>query len=327
MKKEIRLALVGAGAIGKTHAAAAFAAPGMRLVAVCDAELDRALEVAGDAANAYCSLDAMLAAEQIDGAIVATPPITHRDITERLAAHGVNVLCEKPLATTPKDARAMMRAAGRYDVIVSMASKFRFVDDVRRARELIRNGDIGELLLLENAFTSAVPMAGRWNSRPEISGGGVIIDNGTHAVDLFRYLAGPLESVRATEYRRYQQLEVEDTAMLVARAQSGVVAMSDLSWTIDKRLPYYLRIHGSEGTIDLGWKAAHLQRNGEAQAHVIGTGYSKNDAFRGLLTNFARAIAGEEPIEVSASEAIASVSAIDAAYRAMSRTNWPAVAA
>lgn len=315
-----RLALIGAGAIGVTHAEAAVAGPDVELAAVCDLDLARA-NALGErtGAHAYDSLPRLVDEERIDGAIVATPPNTHQPAAEFLMSRGIHVLCEKPFAPSVDAARSMIACAERFGVVITMAAKFRFVPDVRAARAAIASGKLGALLMIENVFTGTVMMANRWNSVPEVAGGGVIIDNGTHAVDLFRFFGGTLTEVSATEYRRYQRLPVEDTAVLFARCENGAVASSDLSWSIDKRSPYYLRLFCEGGIIELGWKRSRLQRTGSTHWSLFGKGYSKLDAFIGLQSNFARAITGTEAPEVSAEAALESVSAIDAAYRSMDR--------
>ncbi|MBV8374073.1 MAG: Gfo/Idh/MocA family oxidoreductase [Candidatus Eremiobacteraeota bacterium] len=325
MSEGLRIAVIGAGAIGRVHAQTVASSSNARLVAVCDPDEARARDCAFSGAAAFGSVDAMLARNKVDGAIVATPPNLHRSLSEQLALAGIHVLCEKPLAIATGDARAMFRTARSAGTLLTMAAKFRFVEDVRNVRSIILSGGIGETLLLENAFTCSSPMKDRWNSDPTISGGGVIIDNGTHAIDLFRYVAGPLASVRAHEIRRFQALPVEDTAVLEACCESGAVASSDLSWSIDKRLPYYLRIHGTTGSIDLGWADSRLRRDGHWFS--FGSGYSKTKSFAAVLENFIRAIRGEERPEVTEADALASVAAIEAAYRSMAEQSWLGIAA
>lgn len=315
-----RLALIGAGAIGVTHAEAAVAGSEVELVAVSDTDAERAAAIAGRAnARAYDSIAQLARNESLDGVIIATPPNTHQAIAEFMMARGIHVLCEKPFAPSVDAAQSMLLRAEQFGVLITMAAKFRFVPDVRAARAIISSGRVGPLLMIENVFTGTVMMANRWNSVPEVAGGGVIMDNGTHAVDLFRYFGGTLSEVSATEYRRYQRLPVEDTAVLFARCENGAVGSSDLSWSIDKRCPYYLRLFCEGAVIELGWKRSQIRYSGSNEWNTFGNGYSKLDSFIGLQTNFARAIMGTEAPEVSPAEAFDSVVAIDAAYRSLDR--------
>jgi predicted dehydrogenase len=315
--KRARLGLIGAGGIGTTHAHACRASAHAQLVAICDVDAKRATDLAQlVGAEAFDSLLAMNEMS-LDGVIVATPPNSHQAIAEYFALRGINVLCEKPFAPSVDAAESMIAVARKSGVLLTMASKFRFVDDVRKARSMIARGAVGELLMIENSFTSSVVMAARWNSDPRISGGGVIIDNGTHALDIFRFFGGAVTDVRATEYRRYQHLAVEDTAVLFARCENGAVATSDLSWSIDKRSDHYLRIHCSEATLELGWIRSRLRRNGDTEWRDFGSGYSKGAAFTALLDNFAGSILGVEEPAVSPEDALASVVGIDQAYRSL----------
>ena len=146
-------------------------------------------------------------------------------------------------------------------------------------------------MFAESAFTSHVDMSKRWNSNAAISGGGVLIDNGTHSVDILRYFLGNLRDIQIIEGRRMQGLPVEDTVRLFVHNDEGVMGSADLSWSIDKELETYLRLYGSNGTILVGWKESKYRRHGEPEWHTFGTGYDKIQAFRDQIENFCGAVA------------------------------------
>jgi predicted dehydrogenase len=219
----------------------------------------------------------------------------------------------------------MVEAARTAGVKLTMASKFRYVEDVIRAKSIVTSGILGEIVLFENAFTSRVDMASRWNSDSNISGGGVLIDNGTHSVDLMRYFLGPLAEVQVVEGKRVQGLPVEDTVRIFVKSTSGIMGTIDLSWSINKELDSYINIYGSHGTVFVGWKQSMYRQVSSNDWIVFGNGYDKVQAFRNQITNFCKAILGEEALLIKAEDALASVEVIEATYAALRQNQWTSI--
>jgi len=190
------------------------------------------------------------------------------------------------------------------------------------AKSIVASGVIGDVVLFENAFTSRVEMKTRWNSDPTISGGGVLVDNGTHSVDILRYFLGPLVEIQVVEGRRVQDIPVEDTVRVFVRSASGVMGSIDLSWSLNKELPFYISVYGSAGTLHVGWKEAKFRRASDAEWTVFGKGYEKVQAFRSQIDNFVHSIRGHEAPLITLADALASVEVINAAYDAMWRAAW-----
>ena len=260
---KVRWGLIGTGRIAASYGEAFGKTKNAQLVAVADVQVEAAREFAERfGCRAYGSYEAMIANDRIDAIVICTPPLWHESIAVDCMERGYHVLCEKPLAITLDSAYRMADVARRTGVVFTMASKFRYVPDVMRAHQLITEGAIGDVILFENSFTSRVSMSGRWNADPVISGGGVLIDNGTHSVDIMRYFLGPVDVVKAVAGRRVQDLDVEDTVHLFAISESGVMGNVDLSWSIDKQTESYLRLYGSKGTISVGWRSSAYKRVG-----------------------------------------------------------------
>ena len=322
----MRFGLIGAGAIAQTYAQAFAHSTSAKLVGVTDVRLEAA-QTLGERLHcpAFTSYEQMCEETDCEAAVVSTPPATHPEVCCWLLERGISVLCEKPLAINPADARMMLAAEKQSTATLKMASKFRYVSDVIEAKSIIASGVIGDVVLLENAFTSRVDMTNRWNSDPTVSGGGVLIDNGTHSVDVIRYFLGPIAEIQVVEGRRVQDIPVEDTVHVFVRSAKGVMATIDLSWSVNKELPYYLSVYGSAGTLHVGWKESKYRRAGDAEWTSFGSGYDKVQAFSSKLDNFVRSIRGIEPSLISLQDALASVEVIDAAYDAMWRSTWAAV--
>jgi predicted dehydrogenase len=322
----VRFALVGAGAIGQAYAKAFAETDLASLVAVVDVRRGAAAALAETAhCHAYTDLSDMLESAAPEAAVVCTPPASHPEVAIDLLQGGVGVLCEKPLATSVPQAQRMLAAARKSGRLLTMASKFRCVEDVIQAKSIIESGTVGEVVLFENVFSAHVDMASRWNSDRSVSGGGVLIDNGTHSVDILRYFLGPLADLQVVEGKRSQGLAVEETVRLNVRSRDGALGSIDLSWSIDKEQPAYISIYGTQGTLHVGWKQSRYRRIGEKEWTEFGSGYNKVAAFVRQIENFSLALRGEEELLVSPEDALASVDAIEAAYRSLAASPWQAI--
>jgi len=323
MTTKMRMGLIGAGGIAQTYVQALAQSITAEVVGVADVRKDAA-HAMGEriGCSAFTSFQQMVERTGCSAAIVCTPPDTHPEICCSLLDQGLHVLCEKPLAIGPEEAMTMVAAAERSTGQLTMASKFRFARDVVEAKSIVASGLIGDVVLFENAFTSRVEMKNRWNSDPLISGGGVLVDNGTHSVDILRYFLGPLAEIQVVEGRRVQDIPVEDTVRVFVKSAGGVMGSIDLSWSLNKELPYYISVYGSGGTLHVGWRESKFRRAGDSGWTTFGTGYDKVQAFRSQIDNFVRSLNGQEAPMITLADALASVEVIDAAYDAMWRTAW-----
>jgi predicted dehydrogenase len=309
--------LIGAGGIASAYADLFKQVKVAQLVGVVDVDAEAAHALASRVDAIPFGSHEELEQMNCEAVIICTPPVSHAKIASYFLERGIPVLCEKPLAINTSSARELVELARRNGAVITMAAKFRFVEDVIRAKSIVDSGILGDIILFENAFASRVSMAGRWNADPEISGGGVLIDNGTHSVDIVRYFLGPI-----VEAKRVQRLLVEDTAQLFLRTACDVPATVDLSWSIHKELDSYINVYGSNGTIRVGWRESKFRQATSSDWVVFGNGYDKLDCMRRAVENFCGAVRGEGKLLITADEAIASVEVIEAAYRSLGRGGW-----
>lgn len=322
----LRIAIVGCGAIASAYILALRGVLNLRLVAVADTHPGTAARTSRNTGlPCHASVTDLLERERLDAALVLTPPHTHESIACELLESRLHVLCEKPVAMSTQAAQNMFATADRFDRQLMVGAKFRYVDDLNEARRLLDSGLIGEPLLLENVFCSHVDMVGRWNSVRALSGGGVLIDNGCHSVDIARFLLGPITRVQARFGAPVQELEVEDTAQLIFEVESGALGCADLSWSLHKEVDAYVRVHGSLGTLEVGWKSSRYKLKGHPGWTAFGTGYDKVRALASQLRNFAGSILGSEQPMISDEDALSSVAVIDAAYRSALDLQWNTV--
>jgi predicted dehydrogenase len=220
----------------------------------------------------------------------------------------------------------MLQCAETADRRLMMGSKFRYTADVTKARALLDEKVCGDIVIYENVFCSHVDMTQRWNSKAQISGGGVLIDNGCHSVDLARYLLGPLAKVQAQFGTRVQPLEVEDTARMLFQSQSGALGSIDLSWSIRKETDAYVRLHGTEGTLEIGWRRSRWKTS-DGEWQEFGNGYDKIAAFQAQLENFVACITDDTAAVIVATDALASVVVVDCAYQSAQEERWVTIPA
>ena len=324
---KLKFALIGTGGIAQTYAQAFQTSKQCELVAVADVRKDAAKAFAEPfGAKAFNDYRELAENSEIDAVIVSTPPDSHPAIATYFMGKGINVLCEKPLCLSVAEAKQMIETAETSKVVFTMATKFRYCEDVVKAKSILASGILGEIIQFENAFTAKVDMSKRWNSNKEIAGGGVLIDNGTHSVDIIRYFLGAIEEILALETSGTQNLSVDENVKLLARTKNGVVASVDLTWGINKELPNFISVYGTNGTLHIGWRESKYKLNSSPDWTVFGKGYDKVQAFRSKIENFAGAIQSKEELLTKPEDALASVEAIEAAYRSLNQNLWTRVA-
>lgn len=323
---KLKFALIGTGGIAQTYAQAFQSSDCCLLVAVCDINEESAKAYAEPfGAKSFSDYKTLAENAEFDAVIVSTPPNTHPEIAEFFMKRGQHVLCEKPLCLSVREARTMIETAEDAGVVFTMATKFRYCEDVVKAKAILASGVLGEVVQFENAFTAKVDMSKRWNSNKEISGGGVLIDNGTHSVDIIRYFLGAITDVLALETSGTQNLPVDENVKLLAKTENGVAASVDLTWGINKELPNFISVYGTNGTLHIGWRESKYKLNSSPDWTIFGTGYDKVQAFKSKLENFRNAITNGEELLTKPADALASVEVIEAAYKSLNQNLWQKV--
>ena len=314
-----RIAIVGCGQMGRWHAQSYRQNPRVELVAFADSQIGLAQALARETGGrAYASHRDLIANETVDGVSVCTVPASHHRIVLDFLAAGAHVLCEKPLAVSADEAREMAAAAAARDRHLLAAFKFRFFDEVRKAHELIASGALGRLLGGHLVFAGRLDAAAGWVGQPQLSGGGVVMDNGPHAVDLIRHLFGEIEEIGATT-ASVQGAAVEDTAQLICRVAGGARVSIDLSWSVAVPPRTYLEIYGEQGVAALDLEGISYKLAGWTDWKRAANAASTNQAFVRQIDHFVSAVLGATPGVVVSRDGVAAQAVIEAAYEAAGR--------
>lgn len=224
MDRSLRIAIAGAGVVGRTHLAALAASVECRLVALADpapaaAEVARAAGV-----PLYSKLTAMLEAERPDGVILATPNTLHVEGALACIAQGVPVLVEKPVAGSLRAARCLVETVATHAVPVLVGHHRRHSAIQEQARAVVDSGRLGRLVAVSGSATFRKPddyfVHTPWRRR---AGGGPILINMVHEVDNLRMLAGEITEVQAMASHAARGFEVEDTVAISLRFANGAL--------------------------------------------------------------------------------------------------------
>lgn len=252
----MKFGLIGCGAIGAFRAESLAKTDGAELATVFDISPERREEFARKyAVRTAPTLDELLCDSSIDAIIVSTPPNLHREHCERALRAEKHVLCEKPLASTVEDCRAIVKTAQQCERILATGYNYRFYPAIVKAKELIRDGKIGEIISVKSfaGHPGGLEFTHQWVHDPKVMGGGALMDNGTHLADLMLYFldSEPLETHGFSSSRVWNFGRSEDNGYILTRTAEGRVGTLHASWSEWKGYHFDVEISGTKGSIAL----------------------------------------------------------------------------
>lgn len=251
-----------------------------------------------------------------------TPHHLHCENALMAARHSKHILVEKPIARTLEEARRMISAARDASVKLMVAENARFLPVIMKCKELLNQGTIGPLRLVQvQAEQPHVPTD--WRSSLEITGGGALIDGGIHAIDNLVYLAGMPTSLYAnTLPKSVHHLEGEDGMAVMARMADGVVGLINFSWgNAISPGSAWLSITGASGRIhiDIGKARLVLDTAGEQKEFQFTPG---DYGWKEMVIEFAESVRQDRPPLVSGEEGMRDLAVVLKAYES-ARTGLP----
>lgn len=318
MSTSLPIGIIGCGGIAGAHRAAYEAHPEARIVALADPVLERAQRLAEETGGrAYADYREMLAQEELRGVSLCTPPESHPEIAVACLRAGVPVLCEKPLAADVPGAEAIVAAVEETGVPLMVAYCHRFHPPIRGAKRLLEEGRIGRPLLFRCEFSGYLSVEGAFRGNKRLGGGGCLMDNGSHAVDLFHFLIGPTRSVAGRAATVAQRIETEDVGVLLLEAEGPVFGTVTCSFSTPVGQAV-VEIEGTEGSLRVSYWAGvpDLQvRTRHQEAWEAIPCDAEPDRFVAEAAHFLAAIQGREPLALTAADGLAVQRVIEAAYR------------
>jgi len=254
---KLRLGLIGCGFFAINQLQAWLGIPDVEIAALCDRDPLRLAAAASLAPGARCYEEAgrMLAAGGLDFVDIATTVPTHRALVELAAAHRVGIICQKPMAASLADARAMVEAAARAGVAFMVHENFRWQTPIRAVRAVLEEGRIGQPFWGRFSFRSGYDVYAR---QPYLAEGSrfIIEDLGIHVLDIARALMGEAISVAARTQRVNPAIRGEDVATILLGHESGASSVVDCSYASRlEREPFpqtLIEIDATGGSLRLG---------------------------------------------------------------------------
>ena len=332
----VRIALAGAGLIGRAHAARLRESPAAALAALADPAPAAAALAAELGVPHFATLEAMLDAARPDGVILATPNAMHVEGGLACVARGVPALVEKPIADTVADAERLVAAGERAGIPLLVGHHHRHNPIIARARELVRGGALGRVVTAAGFTTFLKPepyfAAGPWRRE---KGGGPVLINLIHGIDDLRFVVGEIDGVQAVTSNAVRGFAVEDSAVALLRFEGGALgtftlsdtAAAPWSWEMGSREnPAYPHIGedcyligGTEGALAVPslrrWRYRG-ERSWMAPLSVETETVAPADPLARQIAHFAAVIRGEAEPLVSGRDALRTLAATLAVHEA-----------
>ncbi len=254
----------------------------------------------------------------LDGAIVCSENVTHRAMVEAAANAGLCVLCEKPLATTIADAKAMIAACERAGVGLGTAFPCRFITSLQSMKAQVDRGDLGQLYA--GACTNNGRFPGGWFADTALSGGGATMDHTVHVSDALRWITGQeIVKVYCEKVRAFQpQIDTDDTGSVHFEMENGAVISHVASWNRARSFPTWgdvtIELIGSKTVlgVDAFRQKIDVYDDGAMKAEWVGWGENPD---LGLVRDFVESIREKRLPAASGLDGLRAVQATVAAYR------------
>jgi UDP-N-acetyl-2-amino-2-deoxyglucuronate dehydrogenase len=330
----LQAGFVGCGNITGTHARAAREA-GLGIAAFFGRDPAKAETMAARfGGRAFVRYEDFLAHRPMDLVVIGSPSGLHAEQGIAAARRGLHVLVEKPIDVTAARGAALVAAAETAGVKLGVLFQDRLNPDLVRLREFVHGGGLGRVLLASARVKWHRPpeyySGSRWRGTKALDGGGALVNQGIHTVDLLVWLLGPVARVHALTATLLHSIEGEDVALALLRFASGAVATLEATTAAFPGYPRRVEISGTEGTVvvegdhfaaaDLRTPVPGLVTAGDGGAASATTAVVSDAApHRRLMEDFARAIVAGGPPACDGREGLRSVTVVEAAYAAAGR--------
>lgn len=331
-ESDLRIGIVGAGGMGRTHVRHYLDVGGTVITAVCDpvvaaaeALADQVVERGGQRPRVHVTAADLLGTGGLDAISICTPPNDHADLAAAAVQAGVAVLCEKPPTRTAAELAVLTGIPGS-EAMVQFGMCHVFEPGVERARAMITSGALGEVVHLTVRFGFRFEgLAGRWFADPAVAGGGIVLDTIVHSVSVFRALVGEPSTVTAHAATFTADVGVEDSVVVVLRTAAGAVGILQSSWATPPG-GAALTVQGTTGSLSYDYSSRELQTWTDGQPAVAiaeNADRPGEGRFHAQARAFLTAVRDGRVVHNTLADATATMRILDAAYASISAGGAP----
>lgn len=323
MSKKIKAALIGCGMIADTHLTALLNA-GADVIGVFDKRTDAAAAFASARGmRTYVSMEDLLS-DDIEVVSVCTPSGTHASLAEVIMEHGKYAIVEKPMALTVEECRRIIEIEHKTGRFCAPISQLRFSPVYRKVKEAIEAGKFGRMivgLLSMKYYRAPSYYAGSWRGTKAMDGGGALMNQGIHGIDMMCGLLGYPISVSGHTATLFHDIEVEDTAAASLVFPNGTLGVIDGSTAVTYAKPRRLELCGTNASLTIEEDAIVHAEGIDLLVNNV-SGYKSfadptaisTDLHEYQFANILSAIAGEEALYYTSEDALRTVAVITAIY-------------
>jgi predicted dehydrogenase len=328
---KVKLALIGCGNVAQVvHLPILQKMSDVQILAVVDPDKRKAHTIAERAgiAASFTSIDALLSsplAAELDAIDICTPTDTHRPITIAALQAGKDVLVEKPIARTAKEARDMVECANKYDRKLMVGMNNRFRTDTILLKTFIEKNELGKIFYIKSGWLKQQSGLSAWHQQKEKSGGGVFLDLGIAMLDMAMWLLNypQVLTVSASTYHQHTKT-VEDSATVFARLAGDITFTTEVSWTFHREGDFfYCNVFGDDGSAFINplkvFKRIHgnLVNLTPAKPQTPVALYKKS--YENELRHFINAVKGIVPMVSTGEEAARRMIVAEAIYQSAAK--------
>ena len=332
----LKVAIAGFGIVGKRRFQYVNEHPNLEVTAICEQHfIEEPIKLPG--IHCYTNYKVLLDKEDIDILFVCLTNNIAAEVTIKGLNEGLHIFCEKPPGMNVEDIREVIKVEKKHPHLkLKYGFNHRYHDSVKEALRIINSGELGEVINLRGVYGKSriIPFSGGWRSKRELAGGGILLDQGIHMVDLMRLFCGEFCEIKSFVSNSFWKHDVEDNAFAIMKDKKGRIAMLNSSATqwqhkfnLDISLSQgYIELHGIlSGSKSYGEEKIVIGRrdedsnNGQMESKTIK--FLQDNSWRDEIYEFASAIINNNPIKTGTSyDALETMKLVFNIY--YNDTNW-----